>query len=121
MGGRTSTSWDKGSSWNHGETKTIRVPIALEPQIMAYARAVDRISSHSGIPQREGDIFLQFTLELIDRYIIWRQRNYRSTANSRQPDITSRPWDELRKFQNLIKENPSALGDETCFLQSSEL
>lgn len=38
-GGRRSTTWS--STWNHGETKTIRVPIALSQAILDLARAVD--------------------------------------------------------------------------------
>ncbi|HEY9800623.1 MAG TPA: hypothetical protein V6D25_09705 [Leptolyngbyaceae cyanobacterium] len=40
-GGKTSTTWS-GSSWIHGETKAVRIPVALEAEIMAYARARDR-------------------------------------------------------------------------------
>lgn len=38
-GGKRSTSW--APSWRHGPTKTIRVPIALAEQILAFARALD--------------------------------------------------------------------------------
>ncbi len=29
------------SSWKHGKTSTIRVPLAIAPQILQYARALD--------------------------------------------------------------------------------
>ncbi|MEH1897747.1 MAG: hypothetical protein V7K94_21085 [Nostoc sp.] len=29
MSGRTSTTWEKGTYWNGGETTTIRIPIVL--------------------------------------------------------------------------------------------
>ncbi|AFY34881.1 hypothetical protein [Calothrix sp. PCC 7507] len=109
-GGHTSGTWTNASTWQSGPTKTIRVPIALEQQIMAYARAIDSESaSKPSIPQREGDIFLQFTLGVIDRYINWRQKNYRSTQNSRKPDLTARTWDELRKLRKLLVQNPEVL------------
>ncbi|WP_335062754.1 hypothetical protein [Nostoc sp.] len=30
MSGRTSTTWEKGTYWNGGETTTIRIPIVLK-------------------------------------------------------------------------------------------
>lgn len=38
---RTLTTWSKGSTWNYGETKTIRVPVALASEILEYARYLD--------------------------------------------------------------------------------
>lgn len=72
---------------------------------------------HLAIPQRVGDIFLLNTLLLIEDYIKWRQENYRSTANSRKPDLAARTWDELRRFQQFVEKlagNPAALSDDTC-------
>ncbi|OUL28789.1 hypothetical protein [Nostoc sp. 106C] len=104
---RTSTTWDSGSRWQHGETKTIRVPIALEIPVMDYARAID---SHNGgdISQRAGDIFL--ILQVIEKYIDYKRTNYHPNQNSRELDINTRAWDELRKFKKLLQENPEALG-----------
>ncbi|MEH2137149.1 hypothetical protein [Nostoc sp.] len=84
--GKNSTSF--GPTWNHGKTKTIRVPIVLENQILDYARAVDSkliFDESRNIPELTGD-FLQF----IDRYIAWRTQNYRSTQKFTKPDITAR-------------------------------
>ncbi len=104
---RNSTTWQPG--WNSGKTKNVRIPISLENQVMAYARAID-LHSQSDIPQRERDIFL--ILEVIERYIDWKRANYHPNQNSRELDITTRSWDELRKFKKLLEENPSVLGFE---------
>ncbi len=89
--GRNSTSFS--AAWNHGKTQTIRVPIALSEQIMEYARAID-----AGMTTSQGEI-----LKAIDGYIAWRQQNYRSTQNSKQPDTNARTWDELRKFRRMVE------------------
>ena len=39
MGVKTKTSYQP--KWKHGETKTIRVPIALEKDILKIAKALD--------------------------------------------------------------------------------
>jgi hypothetical protein len=48
-------------------------------------------------------------LVIIDRYIAWRTKNYRSTQMSAKPDITARTWDELRKLQDLLRQSPELL------------
>jgi hypothetical protein len=100
--------WQSG--WNSGKTKPIRVPIVLEHDILAYARAVDSklITNESAekIPMLTGDF-----LEIIDRYIAWRTKNYRSTQLFAKPDITARTWDELRKLQDLLRQSPDLLQD----------
>ncbi|BAY08613.1 hypothetical protein [Calothrix sp. NIES-2098] len=105
---RTSTTWDSGSSWLHGETTTARIPIALKPQVMAYARAIDaRTHDFDGISQHARDISL--ILEVIEKYIAYKRTNYHPNQNSRELDINTRAWDELRKFQKILQENPQAL------------
>ncbi|MEH2197401.1 hypothetical protein [Nostoc sp.] len=114
MGGRTSSTWEKGTCWNGGETTTIRVPIVLKSDILAYARAVDSklISDKSrNIPMLKGDFLQEFTLGLIDRYIELKRQNYHPNQNSRKLDTSTRAWDELRKFQKLVRESPELLGD----------
>ncbi|BAZ50137.1 hypothetical protein NIES4103_27510 [Nostoc sp. NIES-4103] len=110
-GGWTSGTRTSGSTWSSGKTQTIRVPIALVDEIMAYARALD---SGIGLSQvNRADVIL----EAIDYYIKFRGKNFRPNQHSRKPDLTSRAWDELRKFQKLVKENPQVLGiekDDTC-------
>ncbi len=104
-GGRKSTTWEAG--WNGGKTKLIRVPIVLEHDILAYARSVDSklITNESEkIPMLIGDF-----LVIIDRYIAWRTKNYRSTQLFTKPDITARTWDELRKLQDLLRQSPELL------------
>ena len=109
--GRTSTTWESLSTWRSGKTTLIRVPIALKDDILAYARAVDSKliddQSHT-IPSPLGD-FLQFTLKAIERYIEYKRQNYHPNQNSRILDTTTRPWDELRKFQKLLRQSPEVL------------
>ena len=106
-GGRTATTW--GSEWNSGNTTVIRVPIALKDEILDYARTVDSKLINDlfqDIPSLPGDF-----LQIIDRYITWRTKNYRSTKKAFKPEITARTWDELRKLQKLLRESPELLQD----------
>ncbi|WGV23465.1 hypothetical protein [Halotia branconii] len=108
-GGHTPGTWTGGSTWHSGETKTIRVPIVLEAQIMDYARAIDSGKDVSHVNTAD------LILDAIDCYIKFRQRNFRPNQHSKKPDMTSRAWDELRKFQKLLRENPAALlEDDSC-------
>ncbi|MEH1971104.1 hypothetical protein [Nostoc sp.] len=104
--GRTRTTWKSGSTWRSGKTTSIRVPIALKDNISVYARSVDSklINDQSHTIPDSGDF-----LQVIDRYIAWRTKNYRSTQMSAKPDITARTWDELRKLQVLLRESPEVL------------
>jgi hypothetical protein len=104
---KNSTTW--GASWRSGTTKVVRIPIALEQEVMDYARKIDNFGTVN-ISQREGDIFL--ILEVIEKYIEYKRTNYHSNQHSRELDINTRAWDELRKFQKLLQDNPSALGLE---------
>jgi hypothetical protein len=111
-GGRTGTTWEPG--WNGGTTTLIRVPIVLKNDVLAYARAVDSklITDKSRhIPLLPGDFLQEFTLGLIDRYIEFKRQNYHPNQNSRVLDISTRAWDELRKFQKLVRESPELLRD----------
>lgn len=95
--------WQSG--WNSGKTTSIRVPIALKDDVLSYAKAVDS-KLINDVPLATGDF-----LELIDRYIAWRTKNYRSTQLFAKPDITARTWDELRKLQKLLQQSPELLRD----------
>ncbi|MEH2224396.1 hypothetical protein [Nostoc sp.] len=115
-GGRTSTTWGTGSTWRSTEFKTIRVPISLADEIMDYAKALD-----AGIALSHGNS-AQVILDAIDSYTKIRRKGYRPNQHSKKPDITSRTWDEMRKFQKLVQENPQALGiDNTCRSHSAGL
>ncbi|MEH2001100.1 MAG: hypothetical protein V7L00_20515 [Nostoc sp.] len=107
-GGRTSTTWERGSSWNSGKTTTIRVPIALKSQILDYARTLDSTFT-ANTPETIPELLQGDFLQIIDRYITWRTKNYRSTQLFLKPDITARTWDELRKLQKLLRESPELL------------
>ncbi|MBC1235662.1 hypothetical protein [Nostoc sp. 2RC] len=108
-GGRTSTTWGTGSTWRSTEFKTIRVPVALADEIIEYAKALD-----AGIAVSHGNT-ADLVLALLDRYIEYKRLNYHPNQNSKQLDTSTRAWDELRKFQKLVRENPQALGIyDTC-------
>ena len=103
--GRTRTTWKSLSTWHSGKTTSIRVPISLKNQILDYARAVDVV------PCWQGDFLQQLTLKAIDRYIEFKRQNYHPNQNSRELDISTRAWDELRKFQKLLLKSPELLKD----------
>lgn len=105
-GGHTSGTWGSGSTWQNGPTKTIRVPIALVAPIMEYARAIDSGVDVSHVNTAE------VILKAIDSYTKIRQQSYRPNQHSKKPDTSSRAWDELRKFQKLVQENPGAWGSK---------
>ena len=99
IGGKNSTTWE--STWHHGKTQTIRVPIALAPKILEYAKALDK---HVLLPNDVGDIVNQLIiLQAIDLYIEWKRQNYHPNQNSKTLNINTRPWDELRKFQAMVE------------------
>ena len=109
-GGRTATTWSGG--WNSGKTTSFRVPIALKDDILAYARKVDFKlinDKTTNIPLLSGDFLQEFTMQLIDRYIKYKRTIYHPNQNSRELDISTRPWDELRRFQKLIQKSPELL------------
>jgi hypothetical protein len=113
MSGRTSTTWEKGTCWNSGETTTIRVPIVLKNDVLAYARAVDSkliFDESRNTPMLKEGFLQEFTMRLIDRYIEFKRLNYHPNQNSRKLDTSTRAWDELRKFQRLVQESPELLG-----------
>ena len=113
MVGRNKTTWEP--AWHHGKTKTIRVPIALASEIIEYARAIDRSSSYvfdaDNIPKRDGDVFFQqlAVLEALVSYVQWKRKNYHPNQNARSLDTNTRAWDEFRKFQKMVKEQPELL------------
>ncbi|MCC5606650.1 hypothetical protein LC612_07580 [Nostoc sp. CHAB 5834] len=109
-GGRKSTTWQPG--WNGGKTTLIRVPIILKNDVLAYARAVDsklKTDKSRNIPMLKGDFLQEFTLGLIESYIEFKRHNYHPNQNSRVLDTNTRAWDELRKFQKLLRESPEKL------------
>ena len=103
-GGNTRGTWKSGSTWQSGPTQTIRVPIALVAQIMEYARALD-----SGIEVSHVNT-VEVILKAIDSYSEFRQQHHQPNQHSQKPKISSRTWDELRRFQKLVQDNPQVLG-----------
>lgn len=103
-GGRRATTWN--AKWNHGTTKHIRVPAALESQIMEYARALDcgqRVPIDSVQLQTE-------TLLAIDQFVENRLRNFHPNQYSRVPGTHTRRWDELRKFRDAVASGDARSG-----------
>jgi hypothetical protein len=88
--GKNDTSWQPG--WNHGKTQMLRVPIALAPQILDYARALD-----SGINMKQ-----QIILQFIDQFVEVRKSQFHPNQYSRTASLHVRRWDELRKFREMI-------------------
>lgn len=88
--GRNSTSWQP--AWNHGKTQSLRVPIALADQILDYARAVD-----SGLFMDQ-----HLILRAIDFFVEERIAEFHPNQYSNTGSITSRRWDELRRFRNAV-------------------
>ncbi|MBW4678114.1 MAG: hypothetical protein KME52_30255 [Desmonostoc geniculatum HA4340-LM1] len=88
--GRNSTSFPP--AWNHGQTQTIRVPVALAEQILEYAYAID-----------SGLVVDQYLfLKTLDCFIKQRIAEFHPNQYSRTGSTTSRRWDELRRFKKAI-------------------
>jgi len=61
--GRNNTTWTP--AWNHGKTQVIRVPAALIPEILDYARWLDRNRSLIAKDKR-GDFSCNVVLQAIN-------------------------------------------------------
>ncbi len=94
-GGRRDTTWN--SQWNHGNTKHIRVPAALEEQIIEFARALD-----SGDVPLDREVLQKAVLLLIDQFVERRIEEFHPNQYQRTSSTTSRRWDELRRFRNVV-------------------
>lgn len=106
-GGTTSTTWQAGSTWHSGKTKVIRVPEAIADKVMAYARFIDAdIAVLHGNRDDSQDIILG----AIAKYIAFKKRNYHANQHSKSLDISTRPWDELRRFRGMVQNQPEKLG-----------
>lgn len=88
--GRNSTSFPP--AWNHGQTQSIRVPVALREQILEYAYAID-----SGLV---ADQYL--FLKTIDCFIKQRIGEFHPNQYAIRASTTSRRWDELRRFRDAV-------------------
>ncbi|WP_445626628.1 hypothetical protein [Nostoc sp. DSM 114167] len=100
-GGRRSTTWQ--AQWNHGKTKHIRVPAALEQQIIEFARALD-----SGQVALDSQVLL-----LIDSFVESRIAQFHPNQYSSTGSTTTRRWDELRRFRSAIAKNGHARSELT--------
>jgi len=100
-GGRTSGTWESSSKWQHGETKIIRVPAALVPEILDYARWLDRNRSLFAQSQ-QGDFSCHLISQAIDKYIEWRRDHRHPNQYYSKLNMNARTWDELRKFRAMV-------------------
>ncbi|MBD2197936.1 MULTISPECIES: hypothetical protein [Calothrix] len=89
MGGRTSTSWPTGSSWHHGKTKTIRVPIVLEQPVMDYARTVDL-----GVDPVE---------QLITEFLKIKRRQHKRRINHESEMTAGVRWEIFNEFRRWVE------------------
>ncbi len=87
---KNNTTWTAG--WKHGKTQVIRVPHALAPKILEYARALDSEQLENAV------------LQTIDKYIEWKRSHYHPNQYSRKMDINTRAWDEFRKFRAMVEK-----------------
>jgi hypothetical protein len=88
--GINSTTWTP--AWNHGKTQVIRVPIALTPKILEYARKLDSGKIENPV------------LQAIDEYVEWRRSRQHPNQYSTKLNMNARTWDELRKFRVMVEE-----------------
>lgn len=107
-GGRTGTTWN--SQWHHGKTKHIRVPAALEQQIIEFARALDL-----GQVPVDREVLQKTVLLLIDSFVETRISQFHPNQYSSTGSTTSRRWDELRKFRELIVSGSDRARSELTF------
>jgi len=105
-GGRTSTTWEGGSTWRSGKTKLIRVPEAIADEVLACARLID--DGKAVLHGNRADI----VLSAIAQYTEMRQGNRHPNQYSKgkELDTRSRTWDELRRFRRIVQEEPEKLG-----------
>jgi hypothetical protein len=98
-GGRTSTTWESGSTWQTGKTKLIRVPEAIADEVMCCAREID--AGKAVLHGNRADIIESAIAE----YVEMRRANLHPNQYSKGKglDTRSRTWDELRRFQDWVK------------------
>ncbi|QSJ17678.1 hypothetical protein JYQ62_02025 [Nostoc sp. UHCC 0702] len=113
-GGTTSTTWTSGSSWQSGDTKVIRVPVAIADEVMRCARLIDagNVVLH-GNTANEWEIILG----AIAAYIELRRgsRHANQHTKDKEFDISARTWDELRIFRAMVQAAPEKLGTSAIF------
>lgn len=76
----------------------IRVPIALAPKILEYAKALDSGEIENPV------------LQALDKYIDWRRDRRHPNQYSRKLNINARTWDELRKFRAMVERGDMETG-----------
>lgn len=104
-GGRTSTTWEGGSTWRSGKTKLIRVPEAIADEVMRCARTID--SGKAVLHGNREDLILS----VIAEYIETRRENLHPNQHSKSKglDTRSRTWDELRRFEVWVRSVQSSV------------
>ncbi|BAZ50500.1 hypothetical protein NIES4103_31160 [Nostoc sp. NIES-4103] len=108
-GGATSTTWPSGSSWSSGDTKVIRVPVAIADEVLAWARLRD---SGKAVLHGNTDDGQEIIVKAIAAYIELRRCSRHANQHTRDKefDISARTWDELRRFKAMVQREPQKLG-----------
>lgn len=104
----------KQPKWRLGETKTIRVPIALEQQLLEIAVCLDQgkaialLQDNNDLSQ---DNKQKILLKAIRAFMAIKQQAYGSNnAQKRKPFSTdSRSWDYFKEFAELAENAPGEL------------
>lgn len=105
---RNSTTWEAGSIWRTGKTKVIRVPEAIADKVMRCARDLDR--GNAVLHGNTADDKQEVILSAIAKYILFKRKNYHANQHSKTLDISTRSWDELRRFRGMVQNEPKELG-----------
>lgn len=84
-GGHTSTTWASG--WHSGKTTLIRVPIALVPQVLEYARALD-----------EGNDQIEY---VVNKFLKIKRRQYSRTIHNDEMTSGDR-WKVFNEFRRWL-------------------
>lgn len=104
----------KQPKWQLGETKVIRVPIALEQQLLEIAHCLDQgkdiVSLHDNNDLLQ-DNEQKILLRAIRAFMAIKQQAYGSNnAQKRKPfSTTSRSWDYFKDFADLAENAPGEL------------
>lgn len=85
-GGHTSTTWQ--ASWHSGKTTLIRVPIALVPQVLEYARALD-----------EGNDQIEY---VVNKFLKVKRRQYSRTIHHNDEMTSGDRWKIFNEFRRWL-------------------
>jgi len=104
--------------WKLGQTKTIRVPVALADQLLEIAHRLDegtdlsqdieKIKTEHDRLDRE----VEMLLKAADKFIELKRSDWGSNpAQKGEFSTASRAWDMFRQFKQLAEQSPEKLLD----------